>query len=270
MKPKKLKLRSRNKSCIELKTIETGNKRVLYRMGSTTPTEVASKYPIDIEINTAEACRVSGNKILMKQAFDSWNNTNPNNHIPNAEWVQIIGAHNEHALEDLKNVLDKWEKMIIKHIHSSKGNGIYFVQTKDELEDWYNEHMDIDKYVFEKYYTYSKEYRLHVTNDGCFYTCRKMLKNDAEVRWHRHENNSVWILEDNPLFSKPSNWDAIVAACISAKNAVGLDIAAVDVKVQTKDNPNFIILETNSAPALGEVGVIKYKELLNKYIFAND
>jgi glutathione synthase/RimK-type ligase-like ATP-grasp enzyme len=75
-------------------------------------------------------------------------------------------------------------------------------------------------------------------------------------------------LEDNPLFCKPNNWDNIVAACINAKNAVGLDIAAIDVKVQSKDNPNFIILETNSAPALGEIGVNKYKELLNKYIYA--
>lgn len=268
MKTKKLKIRSRNKSCAELKNIDTGNKRVLYRMGSTTPTEVVSKYPIDIEINTAEACKVSGDKLLMKQAFDEWNTNNPNNPIPHAEWVQIIGAHNKQSLEDLKKILAEWGKIIIKHVHSSKGNGIYFIQSNEELEDWYNNHLDINRYIFERYYTYSKEYRLHVTNDGCFYTCRKMLKNDAEVRWHRHENNSVWILEENPLFCRPNNWNIIVAACINAKNAVGLDIAAIDVKVQSKNNPSFIILETNSAPALGEVGVNKYKELLNLYIHA--
>lgn len=248
-------------------------------MGSTTPTEVASKYPIDLEINTAEACRVSGDKLLMKQAFDVWNGVHQDKIIPHAEWLtygkykQQVGviADITDFIQELERLLEtSWNKMIIKHQYSSKGNGIYFIQSKEDLLAWAgNDHRHhIAHYVFEKYYTYSKEYRLHVTNDGCFYTCRKMLKNDAEVRWHRHENNSVWILEDNPLFCKPNNWDNIVAACINAKNAVGLDIAAIDVKVQSKDNPNFIILETNSAPALGEIGVNKYKELLNKYIYA--
>ena len=51
-----------------------------------------------------------------------------------------------------------------------------------------------------------------------------------------------------------------------SKNAVGLDICAVDVKVQTSKykNPKFIILETNSAPALGEIGVQLYLEQLRK------
>ena len=129
-----------------------------------------------------------------------------------------------------------------------------------------------DSYIIEKYYNYSKEYRLHVTKDGCFYACRKMLKEDAEERWHRHDMNSVWIMEENPLFDKPSNWDSIVGECVKALNAVGLDIGACDVKVQSEKGkrndftPDFIILEINSAPSLGEVTAQKYIQKLSQIV----
>ena len=98
-----------------------------------------------------------------------------------------------------------------------------------------------------------------------------MLKQDAEVRWHRHENNSVWILEDNEMFDKPSNWDTVINDCIRALKALNLDIAAFDIKIQTSKhkNPKYIILESNSAPALGEYGLQKYKQLLTQYVNEN-
>ena len=53
--------------------------------------------------------------------------------------------------------------------------------------------------------------------------------------------------------------------------ALNLDIAAFDVKVQTNKYkyPKFIILESNSAPALGEYGLQKYKQLLTQYVNEN-
>lgn len=74
----------------------------------------------------------------------------------------------------------------------------------------------------------------------------------------------MWILEENPLFDKPSNWDNIVDECVKAMSSIGLDLCAIDVKVQTNkyETPEFIILETNSAPALGDVGIKKYIEHL--------
>ena len=98
-----------------------------------------------------------------------------------------------------------------------------------------------------------------------------MLKQDADVRWHRHENNSVWILENNELFNKPNNWDNIVEDCIKALKALHLDIAAFDIKVQTntQENPKYIILESNSAPALGTYGIQQYKQMLTSYINEN-
>lgn len=257
-KARHLIVRSRNTSCKELRKLEIPA-RVIYRMGSTTPTTNITKRTDYIEINSPEACAVSGDKILMKQKFNEFE-------VPTAEW--FTATSDEEALNLVTQKLEEWRRIIIKHKHSSKGNGIYFITTLDEYNDAKSHFTsNIKNYIFERYYTYSKEYRLHVNENGCFYTCRKMLKEDAEVRWHRHENNSVWILEDNPMFDKPDNWENIVEDCKKAIKAVGLDIGACDVKVQTHvENPKYIILETNSAPALGEIGIEKYKDMLTKYI----
>lgn len=258
---KHLIVRSRNISCAPLRELLVPETTIL-RLGSTTPTEEITKCRDPKEINTAEACITSGDKIAMKKAFDLHS-------IPSAEWI----AYNKGTkvtkpqVEELFNTFNG--RVIVKHIHSSKGKGIYYFTDVKELYDWMRNHeLILHMYVFERYYTYPREYRIHVTKYGCFYASRKMLKNDAEVRWHRHNTNSVWIKEENPLFDKPSNWDSIVNSCIEALKAVGLDIAAFDVKVQSnkKEEPKYIILESNSAPSLGKLGVEKYKEILTKLI----
>lgn len=262
-KEKHLIVRSRNTTCAPLKELVVPRTTIL-RLGSATPTEKITKRPNPKEINTAQACIISGDKILMKEAFT-------NHNIPTAEWV----SYNEGAGVTLPKVVDLFNtfdgKVIVKHKHSSKGEGIYYFTDSNELFLWMRKRMiegQLHNYVFEKYYTYTREYRIHVTKQGCFYTCRKMLKKDAEVRWHRHNVNSVWIVEDSPLFDKPTNWDTIVSSCVDALNAVGLDIAAFDVKVQSSKHkePKYIILESNSAPSLGEKGIEKYKEILTKLI----
>lgn len=259
MKNIKISVRSRNKSCAPLKELRFPVK-VIYRMGSTTPTEVITHRKKILEINKPEACKLSGDKILMKKRFTRCG-------IPTAPWFMV--NRNDVNHDRVKHYLNKWKTIIIKHKNSSKGNGIYLIKS---IEDYYNflntkEH-DISTYIFEKYFTYSKEYRVHVTKKGCFYASRKMLKEDAEVRWHRHENNSVWIKEENDLFHKPTVWDDIVTSCINALKCLELDVAAFDVKVQTEKHApeQFIILESNSAPALGENGIIKYSEMLTNFV----
>ena len=232
--------------------------RSIVRLGSRTETaEAFSKAKVGvpiIEINTAAACHNSGDKVLMKQCFDAAN-------VKTAKWSLLSEATN-------------WETYpaIIKHKNSCKGNGIYFIQSKEDLDRYISALRPLSSHIIEEYKGFPKEYRLHVTEDGCFYTCRKMLKSDATDRWHRHDSNSVWVLEDNPLFEKPKNWDAIISECVKSLNAVGLSIGACDVKVQSEKgrgngfNPDFIILEINSAPSFGSVTLEKYKEELPKII----
>ncbi len=257
-----LQVRSRNISCAPLKLIEVPY-RVIYRMGSETPTnKIYKKIPIGakiLEINSPEACHVSGDKILMKRRFQK-------GRIRTAKWFTV--SKGDYKDERVLHYLDKWDSIIIKHKHSSKGNGIYKVDNYEDFLEFKNTierlNQSITDFIFERYYSYTREYRIHVTKNGYFYATRKVLKNDAEDRWHRHANNSVFLNEDNPNFNKPQNWEEITDACVHALKSLNLDLAAFDVKV-AKDG-KYIILESNSAPALGEIGIQKYTEILNKLI----
>lgn len=240
--------------------------RGIVRLGSTTETPNDGKPRI--EINSIEAIENSANKLLMKQCFTEAE-------ITTADWYLIFGASQtnmEKQNSEIKEIVS-FENLpypiIAKNIYGSRGTGNYKLDTREQLEEWMRG-KNLSNYIFEKFYTYSKEYRIHVTNDGCFYTCRKLLKNETpeSEQWHRHDENSVWIIEENPKFMKPSTWDLIIEDCIKAKNALGLDICAFDVKTQgsSKRNPKWIIIESCSAPSFGEITAIKYKEELNKLL----
>lgn len=256
-----LKVRSRNITNKPLKDIEVPITSI-YRAGSTTPTSEITKRREFIEINTAESCRISGSKIEMKKRFVHAKVRTP-------RFFMCKGM--ESCWSRCKYYLSKWDTGIIaKRYNSSKGNGLFRITDENSLNDFLNgkNDLEIKKWIFERFSTYTKEYRLHITKDGCFYACRKMLKNDAEVRWHRHDENSVWITEENELFHKPSTWNAIVEDCVKALKSVGLDIAAFDIKVQSDNvrEPKHLILECNSAPGLGEIGLNKYREKLTELI----
>lgn len=260
MKQKHLIVRSRNKSCAPLREIEVPI-TTIYRMGSTTPTEQITKKKKYIEINSVNSCKISSNKILMKRRIR-------HAHCSTAEY--FVGNNNEQSFLDIcEDRLNKWKNGIIaKRKNSSKGNGLArLTTTTDCWEFFYENQGDLHNWIFERYYTYTKEYRIHVTKEGYFYAARKMLIEGKGDRWHRHADNSVFILENNELFDKPSNWDNIVESCVNALKAIGLDIACFDVKVQKNNvDPKYILLESNSAPCLKDVGIQAYKKQLIKII----
>lgn len=259
MKTFKPQLRTKNSSAISLRSsLGLFPMRSIIRLGSRTTIEEAfPRKPIGrpvVEINTPEACHNSGDKILMKRLFDIAE-------VKTAPWKLLSES-------------EDWDRFpaIIKHRNSCKGEGIYFVEDQERLIALKEELRPNSSYILEHFLGYQSEYRLHVTKDGCFYTCRKMLKADAEERWHRHDTNSVWIVEENPLFNKPKNWDDVVTECVKALNAVGLTIGACDVKIQSEKGrrpdfvPEFIVLEINSGPSMGSITTVKYTEELTKII----
>lgn len=224
--------------------------RSLIRLGSET---VKNDKP-RIEINSVQAVRNSASKLLMKRCFTQAG-------VKTAEWFQGTTQN------ELTNWATERYPIIAKPIHGSRGNGICLIKSQQELSTWLSAHT-ISHYVIEKYYNYTKEYRLHVTKDGCFYTCRKMLKSDIpENKRHiRNDSTCSWFLENNPQFNKPANWREIEAECVKALKAVGLDIGAFDVRVQsekdkkgnTRKAVEFIIIESGSAPSFGEQTLQKY------------
>jgi len=264
MKTFRPQIRTRNHTAAPLRnSLGEFAMRCIIRLGSrTTVAEAFPRMPQGrpvVEVNTAEACHNSGDKRLMKVLFDEAG-------VKTAPWLDL-----NVAIHDADHTWTYFPA-IIKHFNSCKGEGIYFIERQSDLDTFVANNRVLSNFVIERYMGFQKEYRLHVTKDGCFYTCRKMLKQDAEDRWHRHDSNSVWMMEENPLFEKPKNWDDIVSECVKALNAVGLDVGACDVKIQSEKGrredfiPDFIILEINSAASLGSVTEVKYREELPKII----
>jgi D-alanine-D-alanine ligase-like ATP-grasp enzyme len=242
----------------------------IVRLGSQTVfTKDVSKR---VEINSVGAIATSCNKLLMKQAFtdakvktaDWWKITKSSTGV-----ITFLKSDND---EERFPIEDLPFPIISKSFYGSRNKGNRKHDTVEELTAWM-EGKNLNNYIFEKYYNYTREYRLHVSADGCFYACRKMLKRDTpeEDKWYRNDEHCVWIMEDNDLFDRPVNWDTVVAESVKAMKAVGLDMGAVDLRIQsatkggdgtdvvTRENPDFIIVEINSAPSFGDVTEEKYK-----------
>jgi hypothetical protein len=236
------------------------------RLGSTTEMyDTVAHGGKRIEINTVDAIKISSNKKLMKQAFIQAD-------VCTADmWTD--GALNDWANENFP--------IVAKHIYGSRGEGNTLLHNMEQLNKWIN-NKNLSNYIFEKFYNYALEYRLHVTEDGCFYTCRKALKSDTaeEESWYRNDSNCVWLLESNPQFNKPNSWNDIVEDCVKALKHIKADILSFDVRVQSATKGNgkpreyqeYILLECNSASSLSstndDISIVatKYIEILPKLI----
>ena len=206
----------------------------------------------------------------MKQCFNQ-------NGVKTADWwVYRAGQFFLSGTSDITPIEELSFPVIVKNIYGSRGRGNSKIDSPENLLRFFERHTTHTNYIIEKYYNYSREYRLHVTKNGCFYTCRKMIKADTpdDKRWYRNDSNSVWIIEANDNFDRPTNWDTIVNESVKALNAVGLDFGAVDLKIQSatdeenelRNNPNFIVIEINSAPSFGDLTLERYLTELPKLL----
>lgn len=247
-----------------------------------------------IEINPVSAIRISSNKLLMKQKFmEAKVQTADWMIIRNNVWCKYAPEDNENKHDQnfkyfeydssLSRFLTEMEfyPIVAKSYYGSKGRGNTLIRNEEEFTNWMV-NKDLNNYIFEKFYNYALEYRVHVTKRGYFYTCRKALREDApeDQRWRRHDDICVWFLEDNPEFRKPNSWNHIINDCVNALNQIGADVLSFDVRVQSeRDNrgnlrnyQNYILLECNSASSMGslnnEISVCaqKYIEEIPKII----
>lgn len=265
-------IRSRHPSHSPLRTSLTRLPfRTIIRFGSTTEIEDT----IDngggrVECNTTNAIKNSSSKLRMKSCFAEAK-------VRTATWyttrkegeVFQFGQNGEFSKITLSTKLEY--PIVAKTLFGSRGEGNTLLKTEKDLLKFLPG-KTLGNYIFEKFYNYNREYRLHVTEDGCFYTCRKMLREGTptDKKWFRNDSNSVWIREENEQFDRPINWDTIVVECVKSLKAVGLDFGAVDLRVQSakdekekvRKDPDFIVIEINSAPSFGEVTLSKYQELL--------
>lgn len=256
------------------------------RLGSTTDLEdTISNGGNRIEINTVQSIKNSANKLLMKQKFNDVN-------VKTAEWVVIRNnswcnyspGYDENMFDynfryyeydgDLIENCPLEYPIVAKSNYGSKGKGNTLLKTKEDLMLWMQDKV-LSNYIFEKFYNYAHEFRLHVTQEGCFYSCRKALKADVpeDQKWRRHDDVCVWFLEENEYFFKPNSWEDIVEDCVLALNSIGADILSFDVKVQSpmtkneemREYQDYILLECNSASSMNN-GLDELSICAKKYI----
>lgn len=218
-----------------------------------------------VELNSIDAIRNSSSKLRMKQCFTRGN-------VKTAQWYLTDGSQ-FFINGDLSKpaAFNKVEYPIVAKTHfGSRGEGNTLIKSNEDLRRFLTG-KTLGNYIFEKFHNYTREYRLHVTEDGCFYTCRKMLKTDTpeDAKWFRNDSNCVWVVEENELFDRPVNWEQIETECVKALNSCGLDFGACDLRVQganhegkPRKSPDFIVVEINSAPSFGEVTKERYAEML--------
>jgi len=247
------RIRTKNPSASSLRKSIPTKKKTIIRLGSLTPT--AKVFPTDkdiIEINTPEAIENSRSKLKMKDCFAELQ-------IPQSSWSTFDTIES--------NTLEF--PIVIKRVYGFKGIGMQLIQDLDSFNKWSRSHPNKSGWYIEKFYNYAREYRLHVAKDvGVFMSWRKLRKSEATERWFFNSSNCNWINPDHELFDTPRCWEEMCEQAENALKATGLDIGAVDIRVQSNEykNPKFIVCEINSAPALGIVGVEKYKETLTKLI----
>lgn len=258
------RVRSKNHSCSLLRYKNKGigpfALRSLVRLGSTTTTKEAfpKSYGIHtiIEVNTVEAIQNSRSKLLMKQCFK-------NNEVKQANWFSVNETIAQGHFDDLSYPI------IAKRVFGFKGKGMSKIDNKEQLEEWLKK-SNTEGYYFEQFFNGAREYRLHITENGCFMAWRKLRRNDTpdDRRWYFNSDYCNWVGENHETFNKPRNWNLMVGESVKALKAVGLDIGCVDLRCQgyNKDNPEFIIVEINSAPSLAAQGIEAYREEITKVI----
>lgn len=249
--------------------------RSIIRLGSTMslqeayPTKTVEQRARIKEINSVEGVKNSSSKLLMKQCFTRKG-------VKTADWfIKEHDLFHNQITNTAVTANNLPYPLIAKSHYGSRGEGNSMINNQQELEAWMRG-KTVSNYIFERYYTYNREYRLHVTKNGCFYTCRKMLKRDTpdDKKFQRHDDNCVWIMDTNPAFDKPVNWKEIEADCVKALKSLGLDIAGFDVKVQsakdakgkTRATCDWIVIESGSACSHGEVTKVKYREEIIKLL----
>jgi len=274
MKLYKPQLRTKNFSAVDLKAANAGigefPARAIVRLGSRTSTQEAFPKSFGkrriIEVNTVDAIENSRNKLLMKTCFAKLE-------VPQSRWFSghhngVIGEPNMPDGDQLIDISALPYPILAKKICGFKGHGMVKIDNVDQMTEFLSKRLP--DYYYEQYFNGSAEYRLHVTEDGCFMAWRKLRKADTpdDRRWYFNSDHCNWVGEDHELFNKPSNWDEMITASVNALKAVGLDVGSIDLRCQTPKikNPAFIVVEVNSAPSLGLKGLEMYRAEIAKII----
>lgn len=199
----------------EIKEYE--NEKIVVRLGGNQP------YPdFKIQINSIEGIENCINKLRNKQLLIAAN-------VPTLPLLD-------------EDKIDKYP-IVIKGIIRSCGDAVFVVDEAKELPVY--KKLLKNKFYIEPLFTATSEYRLHCTQERCFFAVKKIKNdgvNDVIVTSKNHHN-----VRD---FVKPRLWNQMLEAGVNAMKASKLEIGAIDFGYCSNGNHNFVIHEINTGPEL--------------------
>lgn len=145
--------------------------------------------------------------------------------------------------------------IVAKSHYGSKGMGNTLIESAEALREWMIG-KNLNKYIFEKYVNFHKEFRIHCSTNGIFCAFRKLRKEGTE-RWFFNTNNCVFKTVDLETIKDSPFWKNVEEDLIKALKELKLDLAGFDVRIN-RDYTDFSIIESNSAPGLLNIGTQAY------------
>lgn len=176
----------------------------------------------------------------------------------------------ETHIEAIAYMEETGNPVVAKRINHSKCKGMYRFMNVDELNASQDRRVfDSQYYYFEEFVQCNREWRVHVSvaQDDEVIAYRKCLRGDLEgdKPWFRNNDNCYFKLDSDE--DKKENWPEIVAECKRAIEALGMDIAAVDLGEYTKKGAReFYIFEVNSAPGMEENTRRAYEQAIDRIV----
>jgi glutathione synthase/RimK-type ligase-like ATP-grasp enzyme len=256
-------VRTKNPSAAPLRgTIRTPY-RAIVRLGSRTSNNTIYPGERITEVNTVQSIENSRDKLRMKRCFESYD-------VRQAEWFSfgrpgVLFMNGNSNMEVDPRELTRFP-YVGKAVVGFKGHGMQLIENAEQLNTFLRTHGN--NFYLEKFYGYAREYRIHATSDHAFLAWRKLRRTDATERWFFNSTNCNWVGVSHLLFDRPRNWAELENAAVMSVRAVGLDIGAVDIRCQStkSSGDEYIVCEVNSAPQLGEAGIIAYRDEITNII----
>lgn len=139
-----------------------------------------------------------------------------------------------------------------QQVKGKDGEGLILAKKPAEL---------VDAKLYTKYMEIHKEFRAYVFRDKLFDLREKRRDSEALAKgevneYIRTETNNWVFCQHNIVVPKD-----IESVAVGAVKALGLDFAGVDV-IQSKANKLCYVLETNTAPYLGDVTAERLRDLI--------
>jgi len=225
----KIKFRTPHKTPLAIKELLPkfkGLGTALIRFGASAKSIIE---PATITINNLDAIRTNADKIKMKEIFKEQD-------IPSPDFAP-------NTPEGRQYFKDKGYNVVFKKRFHRGGIGMELVPLAE-----------IDKFeapqykggILERRINIKREWRIHVCPQlNLFFSVEKKKRYAKVGEVIRNNENCVFKAD----FEQPENWEEALNMAKKATEAMGLDMAAVDLAWSGKA---FYVIETNSAPGMGE------------------